>query len=114
MEMVIIRPALAVGEQDLLRVVVDLRIANGSPAGVQEGRHLSFPDVELVQCAFVRLAVATVRLLSLVLAVVADVGIPVRIVVPEARAEHEVLDVFHGAGKGLCQQGAVAGGRVLR
>ena len=108
-EVVEVRAGFAVGEQNLSRVVMDLRITDGAALRVEQRGALAGTNVPFAELARVGFAVAGVGFLVLVLAVIADVRVPVRIVVARAGAEDEVFHVSQRASEGLWEQDGGSG-----
>lgn len=85
-----IRVSFAVRKEHLLRVVVDRRIAHGAALGIEQHRHLATLQIQFAELADPRLAVARVGLVVLVVAEIADVGVPVRVVVGKSDDKHHL------------------------
>ena len=106
-EVVVAGACLAVGEEDPLAVVVDLRVADGAARVVDDRGDFAGSRVPPGEPAGVGdRAVAGEGHLVFIVAVVADVGVPVRVVVLHAGAEDDFLDVGQRAFEGIFEEWA--------
>ncbi len=92
-QMIEIAAGLAVREEHFLRVIVKFGITDRSSLGIQQHGHFASLQIQFAQLAHVRLTVACVRFLLLVVAVVSNVRVPMRIVIPQAHGEDDLLDL---------------------
>ena len=104
----------AIGEQHLFGVVVHVGIADRSSLGIQEHADLAGAHVQRAELPHVRASTARVSLVVFVIAEVADVGVPVRILILHAHGEHDFLDGTQRAGQRLCQDRRFLCGKVRR
>mgnify|MGYP007064314627 CR=1 FL=1 len=101
----------AVGEEDGAAVVIDVGVADAAAFGVEDDGAFLGAEVVAVEDSLVGLAVAGLGLLVDVVAVVADVGVPVAVVVARAGAEDDLGVVFGGAFEGGFEKVGAAGER---
>ena len=96
-EVVLLRAAFAIAEEDLLAVVMDLRIAHPAARVIEQRGELAGGQVPAVE-----LGAFPPGLAVRVMGVVADVGIPMAVgLVDLARGEDEVVHPRHRAGAEL-------------
>ena len=100
-EVVLLRAAFAIAEEDLLAVVVDLRVAHAAARVVEQGGEFARGQVPAVE-----LGAFAPGLALRVVGVVADVGVPMAVgLVQLAGGEDEIVHARHRAGAELVEQG---------
>ena len=100
-EVILLRAALAIAEEDLLAVVMDLGVADAAARVIEQGSELVGGEVQAVE-----LGAFPPCLAIRVVGVIAEVGIPMAVgLVQLARGEDEVVHPGHRAGAELVEQG---------
>ncbi len=105
-EVVVMRACLEVGEDGLVAVIMDLRIADGAPFGVKEDGGLARGEMELHEPAVGVTAIAGEGQPRCVAAVVANVGVPMGVF---AEVDHLRLFAEKGDGRGSIEARAAIG-----
>ena len=106
-EVILLGAALAIAEEDLAAVVVDLRVAHAAARVIEQRGELARGQVQAIE-----LGAFPPCLARRVVGVVADVGIPMPVgLVDPARGEDDIVHARHRPGAELVEQGG-GGGRA--
>jgi hypothetical protein len=93
-EVMVDRFILTPGEEYLLCVVMHVRIADRAAFRVEKHGYLAGPHVQLAQSAVVRAAFTGEHQSCLIVAPVANIGVPVPVLVCLAVREHDLFDAM--------------------